>query len=182
MNAYQSLDERYFEWLYNHVLPLGTRNPARSHFLLFEQLFKTPFIWSVPNDDNRVEDSKDLREDFLRECQPDEDDLEDWMNVPVTLLEVVLVMARHASFESDGQPDEWVHEILTNLDLWKYTDEVYTSDEPYKPVEQVMQAVNDRTYGPDGHGGMFPLKYSDRDQREVELWYQLSAYLLEQMD
>jgi hypothetical protein len=36
-----------------------------------------------------------------------------------------------------------------------------------------------RTYDRRGHGGLFPLQRSNRDQRRVEIWYQLSEYLLQ---
>jgi hypothetical protein len=34
-----------------------------------------------------------------------------------------------------------------------------------------------RTYEPNGVGGFFPLENPNEDQREVELWYQMSAYV-----
>ena len=42
---------------------------------------------------------------------------------------------------------------------------------PSPPVE--------RRYKRSGEGGLFPLKNAAKDQRKVEIWYQLSSYLLE---
>ena len=47
-------------------------------------------------------------------------------------------------------------------------------------AEEVLDAVIFRNYEYDGRGGLFPLRYPDRDQRDEELWSQLNAYLLEQ--
>ena len=49
----------------------------------------------------------------------------------------------------------------------------------YEEVNDVLDRVIWRTYRWDGHGGLFPLNEPEKDQREVEIWYQLSAYLLE---
>jgi hypothetical protein len=44
-------------------------------------------------------------------------------------------------------------------------------------VDEILERVIGRTYRPDGRGGFFPLRYAEKDQREVELWYQLNAYV-----
>ena len=36
-----------------------------------------------------------------------------------------------------------------------------------------------RQYEANGEGGLFPLKGVCEDQREVEIWYQMNAYLYE---
>jgi hypothetical protein len=38
-----------------------------------------------------------------------------------------------------------------------------------------------REYDPDGRGGLFPLDGTHANQREVELWYQMQAYIIERM-
>ena len=47
-------------------------------------------------------------------------------------------------------------------------------------VADAMAAIIWRTYDSNGYGGLFPLRNPREDQRKVELWYQLNAYLLEQ--
>ena len=36
-----------------------------------------------------------------------------------------------------------------------------------------------REYSDNGHGGLFPLKNPKKDQRKVEIWYQMTEYINE---
>ena len=71
---------------------------------------------------------------------------------------------------------------MENLDLRQFSDEVYEDyiDAP-DLVQERVDVFLDRAYSPDGTGGLFPLHEPDEDQRQVELWYQMSAYLLERV-
>jgi hypothetical protein len=66
--------------------------------------------------------------------------------------------------------------LLENIGLDSFTDNRY--EEGY--VDEVVQRVVFRKYARNGHGGLFPLRHADEDQRDIEIWYQLSAYLLEE--
>jgi len=65
--------------------------------------------------------------------------------------------------------------LINNLGLQDCHDAGFIAEY----VEDVTHAVIWRTYNENGNGGLFPLRDSDQDQRQVEIWYQLSAYLLE---
>lgn len=172
-----TLDEEYFEWLYTQIAAVRNRNPSRSYWQLCKQLYTTIFSWSVPNDDNRVEDGRDLRYEFLGD-QSGGRATEAWAALECSVLEMLVALARRASFESFGEPGEWFRKFMQNLRLEGYTDSVY-SDAIAKEVRKTLTRVVNRTYAQDGGGGIFPLREPASDQRKVELWYQMSAYLLE---
>lgn len=180
MNA--PLDELYLNWLYAQVASIRLKNPRRTYWSLIRQLYIKEFIWIIPNDDNRVEDGRDLRYEFLDETQglaKNEVDL-NWMGLGCSFLEMLVALSRRLAFEADeGQPREWFWHILENLDLARFNDELYHNDMQTETINEVLDAVIWRTYHPDGTGGMFPLKEPTEDQRDVEIWYQLGAYLLE---
>jgi hypothetical protein len=46
-------------------------------------------------------------------------------------------------------------------------------------VMKILDRIIERTYQRNGVGGLFPLKRDKKDQRKVELWYQMNAYLIE---
>jgi hypothetical protein len=46
-------------------------------------------------------------------------------------------------------------------------------------VNDILYALIWRTYDPDGSGGFFPLLHSKKDQRQIEIWYQMHAYVRE---
>lgn len=65
---------------------------------------------------------------------------------------------------------------MDNLGISRYSDDQKI---PAEKIEKILDTVINRKYKRNGLGGFFPLKHADRDQRKVELWYQLNAYVLE---
>jgi hypothetical protein len=177
MMSDQSIDEGYFGYLYHLTKAPSHRDPRRSYFSLLAQLHIKPFYWFVHNDDNRETDGKELRNEFLSEHDVSEPD-QPWDEVPASVLEVLIGLARRLSFESYGEPAQWFWVLLQNLGIDRYVDAVY-QDDIAEDVERVLNLLLSREYGRDGTGGLFPLRTTSSDQRRVEIWYQMSAYLLE---
>jgi hypothetical protein len=176
MTSDKSLDERYLEWLYSLIGIVRNNNPRRSHWLLTAQLYQKEFLWYVPNDDNRVADGLDLREEFIN-CTGAERD-RTWLEEGCSVLEMLIALCRRIEFESVHDSYYWFWKIIENLHLQGFVDEEY-SDDNQLAVEDIFNTVIDRTYDSNGDGGLFPLKHPNQDQRRVEIWYQMSAYLLE---
>lgn len=173
----EDLDERYFDWLYSLVCSVKAKKRTGSYRTLLQLLYRVEFVWFVPNDDNRIEDGKDLRHLFLEqegiEISHDE---ELWLELGCSMFELLVGLARRLEFEAGGYLDDWFWEMLTNLGLDGLDDRKDIED---ADVEDVLNRVIWRTYNRDGSGGLFPLRSPKRDQRKVELWYQLSSYILE---
>lgn len=170
----EPLDELYLNWLYGLVADSRISVRSRSYWTLTRQMFTKPFAWFVPNDDNRVEDGRSLRDEFIEDLGLDDVD-PDWMQLDCSMFELLIGLSRRLSFQTEGEPREWFWHLVDNLGI-RYNDrERY----PTALVEEVLDNVIWRTYKRNGDGGLFPLRHADRDQRDVELWYQLSAYLLE---
>ena len=169
------LDESYLTWLYSQVASVTTKERTRTYWGLFKQLYTKEFVWFVPNDDNRVEDGRALRNEFLNEKRiagaPEE-----WLSLGCSMLELLVGLARRLSFETDREPRVWFWKLLDNIGLGDLTDaSVYNEVD----VDAILERVIFRTYAPSGDGGLFPLAKPSRDQRKVELWYQLCEYVLE---
>lgn len=176
----QPLDELYLTWLYHQVGSIKLRNPARTFWSLFRQLHITEFVWIVPNDDNRVEDGRDLRQEFIQQERIDDVD-RDWMELGCSMLELLIGLSRVLAFEAEGEPRDWFWTLIENLGLEEMNDRTYRSapDVAERIICETANRVIWRTYSPDGRGGLFPLDHPEHDQRDVEIWYQLNAYLLE---
>lgn len=171
-----TLDDLYFEWLYGQVASVRNSNPARGYWNLCKQMYMTPFVYFVPNDDNRAAYGIALREDFADETGVDISG--EWMSLDCSMLEMLIALARQASFQDGRAPVGWFGTFLQNLKLDEFTDRRY-NESIAEEVEQTLKRINDRTYDDDGDGGLFPLRHPKQNQRNVELWYQLAAYLLE---
>lgn len=176
------LDEEYLAWLYSKVSSVRLKNPERTYWLLLREMFTTEFVWFIPNDDNRIEDGRDLRFEFFKENGIEEENWEwDWMALGCSMLEMLVGLSRRYSFEADGDPRERFWELVENLDLGYYTDSFCQTYSYREIVRDSLEKVVWRTYQPDGTGGLFPLKHPTEDQRHVEIRYQLNAYILERL-
>ena len=170
----ETLDDLYLTWLYSQVGDVKVRNKSRTYWDLLRQMYNTPFVWLIPNDDNRVQDGLDLRYEWIMEIgiTPDRE----WMEEDCSFLEILIALSRRLAFEGEGHPPTWFWHLIANLGLQECTDRSKYNQEE---VNEVLETVIQRTYAPNGRGGLFPLRYPKHDQREVELWYQMNEYLLD---
>lgn len=175
----EPLDELYLKWLYSRVASVRHRNPARTYWSLIRHLYTKEFVWSVPNDDNRVEDGRNLRKDFSNQLEiiPDRE----WMSLNCSMLEMLVALAGRLDFEEEIGVASWFWELMDNVDLHQCSDAVYNAENPGigEHVDLVLDHIIERKYLPDGRGGLFPLANPPEDQRYTEIWYQMSHYLVE---
>ncbi len=169
------LDDAYLEWLYAQVGPVREKRSSKTYWNLLRLLYTKEFIWLIPNDDNRVEDGRELRHEFVNSLNLHHIDRE-WMSLGCSFLEMLIALSGRFAFEAGGDRAYWFWHFLRVLDLDIYTDNMQL---PLEKIDDTLDTVIWRTYRSDGHGGLFPLKHPHEDQTEVELWYQLGAYLLE---
>lgn len=152
-----------------------------NYWKLSEQLFKKPFDWTVPNDDNRAFDGRQLRERFCDEMHIDYR-MENFP-VEVSMFEMLIGLAYRCEDIMRGHEDKcmemvcWFWKMIENCGLYVYTDDAYEIEFNDIKVEEILDKIINRTYTKNGRGGLFPLKHSVKDQRKVEIWYQMNTYL-----
>lgn len=174
------LEERYFYWLYNKVCSIREKNPEENFLGMLEVMYGVPFEWYVPNDDNRAEDGIDLRYEYLDE---ESSGTETFLSSDCSMLEMFIGMARRISFELGLATDICFWVLMENLNLTgKQFSDAFFSDAEANIVHDAMITINSRTYDYDGTGGLFPIFDPREDQRKVELWYQMSAFLTERYE
>jgi hypothetical protein len=165
------------EWLYSQVADVNAQDPSITFWKLLKQLYTTEFVWLVDHDDNRLEDGRDLRLEFVRETGEHDID-RSWVELGCSFLELMVGLSRKFAFEADsGEPHYWFWHLMENIGLHEYSDawKIF----PHAEVEEIVERVIHRLYEPDGSGGFFPLRNPPNDQRRVELWYQLGYYVIE---
>jgi hypothetical protein len=163
----KKIDIEYYDWLVAQIhIPNG-----KTYKELFDRLHNLEFVWTVPNDDNRLADGYELRYEFSEKHR-------DEIGPPfVTLLEVLIGLSRRTSFTSGGHSYRWAWRLLKNLQLTKMYDPL--SLEKSDKIDEILYTLVWRTYRWDGLGGFFPLKYPKEDQAKVEIWSQMNAYVME---
>lgn len=171
------LNELYFGWLYSQVDYGGRRNSMTPYTQLMGMFHAKEFVWIVPNDDNRLEDGKELRGYFLQEEKVPERQIKDFLHQPCSVLEVLIALSRRCAFSTGHTAEWWAWKLITNLGLNKMKDPL--SPTKQQEVEEALDMLVWRTYKWDGEGGFFPLKFPNGDQTRVEIWYQMHAYTQE---
>jgi hypothetical protein len=162
-------EREYYLWLASQVKP-DDRGQPRTYDGLLNHLHRREFVWTVPHDDNRVADGFDLRAEFLRGGRYD-------FPFGVSVLEVIVALSRRLEFNAEGDAREWAWQLIRNLRLHRMHDPLSHTKEVR--IDEILDALIWRTYRPNGAGGFFPLKHTDEDQTKVEIWYQMSQYIID---
>lgn len=172
------LDELYFTWLYANIGSLKVKNPTRTHWRMARQLYTKEFVWFIPYDENRAADGQDLRLEFMADYELDEIDAE-WMEMGCSMLEMLVALAKRIAFQADGMVFSWFWEMIENMGIRAHESSDQHYDERIAQiVDNAMNRVIERTYASDGQGGLFPIPGTLVDQRELDIWYQMNAYLM----
>lgn len=169
-----TLDDQYFYWLYSQVADVKTRKGPRTYWNLLRKLFCTEFAWFVPNDDNRAEDGRELRFEWASSVDVDVD--KHWASLGCSFLEMLIGLSRRLEFQTEQDSVFWFWHLIGNLGLLGHNDRSRFLEQD---IDDRTSAVIWRTYDANGNGGLFPLRYTDNDQTKVEIWRQLSEYLLQ---
>lgn len=173
---------KYFTFL-TRDLGRGKPEGDGSYVLLYEELFKHIYTPSVGNDVDRSRDGLEIREKFLLNSG-----LDRIKDIPLecTFLEMLVGLAIRMNFALYDPEDPnrigvyfWV--MINNVEIG-YSDDAII-DNPVFTTGQIIRAVegvNERLYAPSGiDGGLFPLPWTEKNMREMELWYQMQEYLSE---
>jgi hypothetical protein len=161
----------YFNWLYNQVR-------GGDYQMVCELMHSIIFKIAVSHDENRVGDVAEFRQRFVNEFPGiPEEELAEVMSPNASIFEVLVGLALRGNFQNNLPIQVWFGIFLRNLGLTNFDD--YRFRVNRNRAFQILRTFNDRTYQPNGQGGLFPLRRPKQDQREVELWYQMGAYLTE---
>lgn len=173
-------NRQYFEFL----AKLVDKEPG--YDILLETLYDMCFCSFVPNDDNRRIDGEYLRDKYMEEgLQQGSSSLPRTTDIGTcNMLEMLIGLSYRLEYELLGgiyeQPmQNWFWVLINNLrisyanvDLERWSAGILT-------IQDRVTTLLARTYLCDGNGGLFPLKVSHKDQRRVEIWYQMSQWIIE---
>lgn len=139
---------------------------------LIQFLDQTNYIWNIDWDENREMDGRYLREECNLDLNP--------MDAPVSVLEVLIAFAIRIDDEylgdpRDPHPEVIFSEMLDNLGLLYYDDSHFS----WSAIQNSLRVWLNREFEPNGVGSPFPLRHPPYDQREIQLWDQMNAYISE---
>ena len=133
-------------------------------------------------DENRALDGENLRVRFFYESHTLDDNYEEFLFEPCSVLEMLVALAFRMEKEylMDWRPGT---RDRTSERFWMLIDNLGTDDnwstKIDAKVQHYVEQFLDRDYRFDGAGGLFPLKNCHEDQRNIEIWSQMQAYIME---
>ena len=169
----------YFDWLCKLITDEDF-DPSR-YQLLLEKLYHTTFVWTLDMDKNRAADGLDLRNQYAKETDQDIYTVKLALNFPCSMLEMMVALAQRCERQImidlfvGPRIGRWFSYMLDSLGVMRDVDSLY--DEEY--VDYVITSFLHREYEPNGDGGLFLIKDSQEDLRELEIWHQMNLYLRE---
>lgn len=168
----RSTRDPYFDWL---CITINNRN----YLELARALHSAEFRARIPADQNRGMDGMQLRVDFMERHGTFGSSVN---RGSCTMLEFLIGIAKHMSFlmygnQSDHRTAYYFWVLIRNLHLEKLNDDNWYSLNGEFYVEDAVNRVVNRQYDRNGSGGLFPLRHPAQDQRKVEFWYQMHAWL-----
>lgn len=165
----------YFMWL------CQLANMDEMYEELANEMFSRKFQVLIAHDENRAADGKKLRSDYAEDNQyirTSEQELNDIIG-DCTVLEMLIALAKRMDYELDNgdrsDPSIYFWEMLSNLQLDTFIDDIWPNVAAL--ADDILNTLVNRTYEPNGSGGLFPLTRPVSDQRYTEIWYQMFAYL-----
>lgn len=167
-----NIRDDYFEWIYQTLIGKGYRH-------LLEYLFNEEFFYVVDLDDNRLEDGKELKYRYAEYADiPDRVVRNKIGNEYCSVLEMMAALSIRMEESIMYDPDFgdrtsiWFWEMIKSLGLYGMTDKDY--DQFY--AQSAIARFLNRDYDRDGNGGLFTVKNTRTDMRDIDIWYQMCLY------
>lgn len=169
-----TIKNKYYRWMSNLVIDENHKEYTK--LLMF--LHNTEYKYSIPMDENRYEDGLYLRHRFVYVNKYDDnfDDICEALESPCSVLEMLIALTLRW-YESFSYIDDTIPEFF-----WDMIDTLYLfhMNDQYFDKRVCIYRINkflNREYESDGKYGLFHIKHSPEDLRDVELWTQLCWYI-----
>lgn len=176
------INEEYFNWLKNTVTKqVYSANFSYDKLLYFLYCYDFIPTEDIPKDNNRAIDGLDLRYRFGDEYGYSYDTINDNINTPCSMLEMMIGLSVRIEETIMDNPQygnrtpQWFWGMVASLGLGKQDDKNF--DPRY--CDDILQRFMNRNYSANGSGGLFTIDNPDCDMRTIEIWWQAARYLNE---
>lgn len=180
------MNDDYFEWLISIV---NGDDPDCSFRLLLGTMHTYIFKWYLCLDEDRANDGMGLREDFLDDGllanTYSASTIDEFLSQPCSVLEMLIGLAIRIQEDIMWNPDKgdrtptWFWLMIRNLGLNDLDDDHFYGVESNDRILDTLDIWMERRFKPNGEGSIFPIFESVTDFRNTLIWYQMSAYFLE---
>ena len=153
----------------------------RQYEYLLNALNSSMFYFSIPMDENRMQDGIDLRYRFAFENGYSNDEVTRALNHnrSCSILEMMVALALKGNdrilydYETGNKADYIFKIMLDSLQVLNMTNDNF--DSGY--IDYRIDCLLNREYEYNGNGGLFTVENPRKDMRLVDIWYQMNWYL-----
>lgn len=173
------LSDDYYNWLLDFIE--DGKHYLEGYSQVLDQMYHTEFISMIANDDNRVADGLDLRNKFAEKVGEHLfyvlEDVPSFCSVLEMMIALAIRLEDNVLFDpvEGDRTAKWFWIMADNLGVTEYSDDVYDA----KNVEKILTTFVTRSYSKSGQGGLFPVKMTTFDMKNVEIWYQANYFFRE---
>lgn len=168
----------YLDWLCD-IIGLYS-SEYEDYTSLIKYLYTYQFRYCIMDDSNREKDANNLLYlKYMNEFGLPYD-IERIHDREVSVLEVLIALSVRIERDVMGEPGEyddarWFWTMLDNLGFMDCTNDVFDEE----LTDYILSKWLDREFAYNGNGSPFPLKHPNRNQKNVEIWYQMHGYMNE---
>ena len=179
---------KYYKWLCGE---LGINPKRQGVESICAMMMVSPFVAHVEEDKNIIESALYSRRNFVRNQKADVKREFYRAMGDCSVLEILVILIRDMSYKllgnelASSNQGALFFELIDNLGLGWINDEAFSKDEHgcREYIEDILYQFVGRNYAENGDdGGLFPLDNPPDDMREMGLFRQLDAYLIEKYD
>lgn len=163
----------YRLWLNNKIA--NDISPAYNQLLAI--LWRTEFIAEYQQDNNRMEDAYNLRDEFADSINIENQDYLKLKATPVRLIEVMISLAKRINeiISVDDNISKYFWEMVASLEMNKLDDSMYNASSAQKHIDILLG----HKYRKNGRGGLFFIKDADLSYNAplLDIWTQAMAWI-----
>lgn len=176
----KDITTEYFNWLYDIIA-----DENKDYRKLCEILHSINYSYGNMYDANRYENGVYMRYRFAQEKGYDHEEpmiASTIDNRDCSMFEMMVALAWHietdimANSEEGNRTYLWFEVMLNSLHI-----DVYEGDSAETNAIDILKAVQlflNKGYSSNGDGGLFYIPDTNKDLREMEIWYQANEYLI----
>lgn len=167
------VEDLYFQWL----VDLIDDGDVDDYMDVLELLFHIDFIWSMDMDSNRAAYGLELRERFVKEEDYGDRIFKYMPDRPCSVLEMLIGLSESCETVA-GDSIDWFWFMFKNLGLKDCRNGEFSQ----ASVRRKIDIFLNRSFRPDGKGGLFFIRNSENDLTKIDIWNQFMFYLNSKYD
>lgn len=184
----ERLKKSHYDYKFDWILDMeNSPDLSDEQYYILDEMNRIIFrtAYNVSLDENRIDDARIMRSDFIRERGLPEALKVKYLDInPVSVMEVLVALSLRCDRDIEGDPDNlyltaplWFWTMVNNLKFW--TDSCKNEAEIRCSVDYKCDIFMDRKYSYYGEGGPFFVENPLKSMKKTDLWMQLNWYLTE---